>query len=175
MGEILALPVGEFIRKFSYLRKPHSSSETDKLLYLLDRSARADIVSTLTAMRPAVQSGMTDENEIIRNILGTSTCRQSSKPGAVHIASVNQGLISLRKNIFLCGMNASMFPGIPRENYLLLDSELEDFGASGLKYVSDGKDFTSYRKIQRKQEDLMDNWGRGRRNDLPYRYPVNIL
>lgn len=48
----------------------------------------------------------------------------SSKPGHLHIVTLNEARSYLRKNAFILGLSASNFPGKRREDYLISDEEL---------------------------------------------------
>ena len=67
------------------------------------------------------------------NLLGSSISQHISKEGTVHICSLSQAFSSLRKNIFVLGLDSS-FPGNPKENYLLFDEELRMMSA--YRYIS---------------------------------------
>lgn len=47
-----------------------------------------------------------------------------SKPGHLHIVTLNEARSYLRKNAFILGLSASNFPGKRREDYLISDEEL---------------------------------------------------
>ena len=53
---------------------------------------------------------------------------QQSEPGYLHVTGIDRAFSSVRKNLYLAGLSASKFPGSPKENYLLLDSDLDLFG-----------------------------------------------
>ncbi|MCH3951822.1 MAG: PD-(D/E)XK nuclease family protein [Acidaminococcus sp.] len=146
MAEILSLPADQLIKTFSRIRRPDGKRKTSQLLSALDTAAREDIASRLAILN---KPQYFDANDVIRSILSMSTCCQSSQPGALHIASVEQGLFCIRKHMAVCGMNASLFPGRPVENYLLLDEDWENFADK-----KTAEPYTSAGRIRLKQERL---------------------
>ena len=84
-------------------------------------------------------------SELFEDLRKKNIGKEISKEGYLHITSFNNALSSIRDNMFIVGMSSSNFPGSPKENYLLLDSDLEMFSL-------DAK--TSSRKINDKKENL---------------------
>jgi len=65
--------------------------------------------------------------DIIDDILNINIQTELSSPKYLHITNLSSAFASIRKHIFICGLNATYFPGTPSEDYLLLDSDLERF------------------------------------------------
>ena len=131
----LSLPAEEFIRKYSRLRK-ESGSNAQQLLTTLDRAALSSIYEELKVMRYAGFEAASED--MIPNVLRMNVCRQRSEPGKLHVTGINGAFTSLRPILYLAGLAASKFPGTPRENYLLLDEDLELFGEGAQELKADG-------------------------------------
>lgn len=76
---------------------------------------------------------------IIPKLLEKTVSSEISREGALHITSMEGALTALRKNLYVCGLSASEFPGSPTENYLLLDSDLLLFGDTDQAPTSEQK------------------------------------
>lgn len=76
---------------------------------------------------------------IIPKLLEKTVSSEISREGALHITSMEGALTALRKNLYVCGLAASEFPGSPTENYLLLDSDLLLFGDTAQAPTSEQK------------------------------------
>ncbi len=138
-ARILSKPVEEFVRGFAYIRKENG------LLMSLDLSAVRLIYEELKSVRSF--DYVLDPNDIIENILGRFVCRQGSKEGCLYITDIKNAVTSVRDNLYIAGLSASKYPGTPKENYLLLDSDLEEFKA---QYM------ISQRRILQKGKDLFN-------------------
>ena len=145
MAEELALTPEDFIDRYAYLRKGNSS-ETEKLLTMLDLSAAGAIYSDLSVIR---RSGVAQSMEdILVNVLKKNVCVQSSEDGKLHVTNINGAMTSVRKYLYIAGLSAAKYPGSPKENYLLLDADLRLFG-EGAEML------TANRRIEQKKERLM--------------------
>ena len=127
IGEELALPRELFIKEYAVIRTDDSKIST-KMLTALDVAASSVIYDELTYISES-GTAQTDA-DAITNILKTSVMSQQSEPGFLHVTSIDRAFSSVRKNLYIAGLSASKFPGSPREDYLLLDSDLELFGDS---------------------------------------------
>ena len=87
-------------------------------------------------------------SDVINYLLDKRIFKELSKPNTIHITNLNGALATIRKHIFICGLNAKVFPGSPNENYLLLDSDLERFNEENVK--------NSKNKIMNNKKFLMD-------------------
>jgi len=125
MSNEICAPCEVFVTRYARIRKK-SDTFADKLLLKLDLAASDKIYDELSAVR-ASGIEQTDE-DIIKNLLRTTVCSGHAEPGALHITSTEGALVSIRDNLFVAGLAASMFPGSPKENYLLLDADLDLFG-----------------------------------------------
>lgn len=107
----------KLLRRYAKIRKND--------LGRLDKAAQNKICDTLERF-----TAMTGEpaDKLFSDLLQIRICKENSREGALHIASVSGALTSLRQNLFAAGLSAEKFPGEPTENYLLLDDELAAFG-----------------------------------------------
>lgn len=131
----LSLPSEEFIRKYSRLRK-ESGSNAQQLLMTLDRAALSSLYEELKVMRYAGFEAASED--MIPYVLRMNVCRQRSEAGKLHVTGITGAFTSVRPNLYLAGLAASKFPGTPRENYLLLDEDLELFGEAAQELKADG-------------------------------------
>lgn len=106
------------IEKFSVIR--------DHIPGRVDRSALSVVCGTLDAYAHFSDGNTLDS--IIPEILQKSVCSENSRGGALFITGIPGALASMREHLFVVGLSASYFPGTPRENYLLLDSDYALFG-----------------------------------------------
>lgn len=113
LAEELALGESKLIEKYALIR--------DGAMGRVDRSALSVICDTLDAY--AKYAGGRPLNMIIPQILQRSVCSENSREGALHVTGISGAIASMRKHLFVAGMGAGNFPGTPRENYLLLDSD----------------------------------------------------
>lgn len=115
--EILAdeLSKGEskIIEKYSVIREGFAGR--------IDRSALSVVCDSLDAYMRF--SGSDSPNQIIPEILKKSVCSENSRDSALFVTGISGALSSLRENLFIVGLSSSNFPGTPKENYLLLDSD----------------------------------------------------
>ncbi len=124
-----------FIEKFAVIRP--------EPLGRIDRSAIMVITEFLSAYNEYADADTV--KDVIPKLLEKTVSSEISREGALHITSISGALSSLRKNLFVCGLSSSEFPGNPKENYLLLDSDLINFGDE--KTIP-----TSEKKISNKKE-----------------------
>ena len=91
----------------------------------LDRAAQNKVCDTLARF-----TAMTGESPVTRipDLLQMRICAENSREGAMHITDISGAMTTLRQNLFVMGLSAERFPGVPTENYLLLDDELTAFG-----------------------------------------------
>ena len=136
MAGELALPEEEFISKYAYIRKG-SGSEKEKLLMHLDIEALSAICDKLKAIRAV---GASDgEQDSIPEVLRLKVYPQDSQPGKLHITDIKGAFCTLRENIYIAGLSASVYPGSPKEDYLLLDDDLSLFGEAAEHLTSDNR------------------------------------
>ena len=143
MGRGLADHVLKFFRKYAYCRNR-------KTFYgRLDTAARDHILDQLSAYRE--NTGDEDVLSITPDILSHMIMRESSSPGAIHISDIRSALPVLRRRLFVCGLSSKNFPGNPRENYLMLDSDYEGFGPAPAGLTAD---MTSRGMVERRKKTL---------------------
>lgn len=126
----------ELIRRYGKIRQND--------LGRLDKAAQNKICGTMEHF-----CAMTGDSPItlIPDLLQTRICAETSCAGALHITDLSGALPALRQNLFVLGLSAELFPGVPAENYLLLDDELSAFGESAP---------TSLNRIRQTQDLLHD-------------------
>lgn len=133
----LALGESKLIEKYALIR--------DGTIGRADRSALSVICDTLDTY--SKYTGDKSLNQIIPELLQKSVCSENSREGALFVTGISGALTSMRKHLFVAGMSASNFPGTPRENYLLLDSDY-------LLFADESAAPTSMNLIQQKRDSL---------------------
>lgn len=68
--------------------------------------------------------------EVIPIIRGGNICKKNSEEGKLHITNLSGLFACPRKYVYICGLSANEFPGGAKENYLLLDTDLQNFEGS---------------------------------------------
>lgn len=131
ISEELALPIEDFLDKYYTIR---SNNETASKL---DESAKKAIVNEIKSIK---NIGLDISDDVIETLLRKPVYRQGNKPGHIHVTTIEDALSSLRNTLYVCGLSSTVYPGSPKENPLLLDSDLSDFGCEELK--SNGKIIT---------------------------------
>ena len=96
----LALPVEEFITKYSYVRKGNKTC-SQELLMQVDLAALTAIYNELCIIRNTGIEQTADD--IIQNVLKKGVLGQSSKEGALHVTTIEKACTSIRKNLYICG------------------------------------------------------------------------
>ena len=141
----LAMPVEDFILKYSYIRKG-SETNAQRLLMMLDLASTNVIYEELKVIHT---SGVEmDVEDMIQNVLKMSVANAGSERGKLHITGVDGALSCVREHLYIAGLSASKYPGSPRENYLLLDTDLRMFGGDAEYMTSDGL-------IERRHDSLL--------------------
>ena len=142
LSEELALGESKLLQKYALIR--------DGAIGRVDRSALSVICDALDAY--AKFTGGSPLDQIIPEILQRSVCSENSREGALFVTGISGAMASMRKHLFVVGMSASNFPGTPRENYLLLDSDYSLFADEGL--VGEEMLPTSINLVQWKKDAL---------------------
>lgn len=138
LAKELALPVENFIEKYALVRN------SNEFVNRFDIASIKSINNEISSIR---NIGLEISDDVIETLLNKLVYRESNKPGKIHICSIENGLSSLRNNLYICGLSSTVYPGTPKENPLLLDSDLNDFNNT---------DLTSNGKIKYKQESLLN-------------------
>jgi len=94
-----------------------------------------------------------DENKIINYIYNLSIVINEVKEGCLYITSINRAKSVFRKYLFILGLSNNLFPGNPKENHIILDSDYSLFGI-----------------IQKSNEEI-----KNKVNDLKYLIKLNEL
>ena len=121
LAEEFALGESKLIEKYSVIR--------DGATGRVDRSALSVICDALDAY--AKYAGGSSLNQIIPEILHKSVCSENSREGSLLVTGIAGATASMREHLFVAGLSAANFPGTPRENYLLLDSDYLLLGDAG--------------------------------------------
>ena len=119
--------INELHKGYSYLIKTYTKNITGEL----EQKAIDTICSYLDEYFANASDGTLVD--AITNLSNKMISRELSKPSTIHITNLEGALSTIRKHLFICGLNAKSFPGSPSENYLLLDSDLERFNESNVK------------------------------------------
>ena len=135
-AEELALPVEEFVSKYSRIRKG-SDTNAERLTMMLDLAAAGAIYEELKVIRSSGVGQSVDD--ILSNILRMRVCAQRSEAGKLHVTGIEGAFAAMRDHLYIAGLSASNYPGSPRENYLLLDCDLDKFGPDAERMKADGK------------------------------------
>ena len=139
--ELIKLMFAEFERGCSYIVKNYAVIRDD-FAGRLDRSAVNAVCDEMDAYT-ALSGG--NALEIINQLLTLNVCCENSREGALHVTGIKQAMCSLRDNLFIAGLSADIFPGMPRENYLVPDGDFLLFDESSP---------TSERRIEEKKKSL---------------------
>lgn len=132
VAEELALPVEEFIARYARIRQPETA-DAESYFASIDQEALQVIKRKCNAIRMAnpEQAG----TDIFQDIYGEMVGAQSACAGAVHVTDIAGAMSSIRQNVYVAGLAASKYPKYQQENFLLLDSDIEQFGpeAAGMR------------------------------------------
>lgn len=142
LAKELSLGESKLLEKYALIR--------DGAVGRVDRSALSVICDALDSY--AKFTGGSPLDQIIPEILQRSVCSENSREGALFVTGISGAMASMRKHLFVVGMSASNFPGTPRENYLLLDSDYRLFAVD----LMDGEDMLpiSINLVQWKKDAL---------------------
>lgn len=124
---IVEYVVNELHKGYSYLINTYTKNVTGEL----EQKAIDTICSYLDEYFANANEGTLED--AINNLSSKMISREISKPATIHITDLQGALSTIRKHIFICGLNAKNFPGSPSENYLLLDSDLDRFNEENVK------------------------------------------
>lgn len=102
------------------------------------------VISTIEAVEKASQQFDFKQDEILRDLIQGTTDRKVAKSGHLYITDINSAISSLRKHVFIIGLDSN-FPGGPKENYLIFDEE----------YARTGSDYYDSKEIVRRKERIL--------------------
>ena len=142
----LALPEEEFLIKHAKIRAGKGVTAT--LLSELDVSGLGAVKSLLKEIRDNAGDKFSDEDRI-RDYLKKNICVQGSREGYIHVTDTDGAYCCLRDVLYITGLWAGSFPGNAREDYLLTDDDLCQFGDKADFLLAD-------RKVLDRQEKLME-------------------
>lgn len=118
LAKIFEKGIIEFLKTFVLIRDENT----------IDQIALDGIVSELEIFEKYNPDKLMAE--VIPKITNASVGGQLSTEGHIHVTSL-KGLFSQgRKYVYICGLSANEFPGSAKENYLLLDSDLQNFDSA---------------------------------------------
>lgn len=136
MAEELALPVEEFIAKYTWSDEPDEEGNMSYYWQVNQEAVRV-IQEKFRSVRQAnpEQSISDVASNLYREMVGV----QSPVPGAVHVTDITGAMSCLRPKIFVAGLAASKYPKYQQENFLLLDEDIAQFGAEASGMLSTEK------------------------------------
>lgn len=129
MAQELALPMHEFILKYSYIRKGNGSYK-QQIVMTLDMSALKYICDILEAFDAS------EYDDLVSSVMRSNVCVQQSEAGKLHVTAIADAFSVIRDYLYVAGVSALKYPGSPKENFLLLDSDMKLFGEHGIFYNS---------------------------------------
>lgn len=138
LSEEMGKGLSHILETFAYIRQDQSGR--------LDRAAIRVIRDELNAYHEYSDN---DPDEVIEELLKRSVASENRRKGELHITGIKAGISVLRENLFIAGLSANLFPGNPRENYLMLDNDY-------LLIAEDQDAPTSDHEIIQKKEQLND-------------------
>lgn len=138
LSGILSMGYSAFLSRYAIIRKMP--------LGRFDRSALEVITKFIDSYLS--YAGSDSLNNVLPRLLEKTVSSELCSEGHLHITSISGAAASLKENVYVVGLSASEFPGMPRENYLLLDSDL-------LLFAGDDIAPTSARRIARKKEEYL--------------------
>ncbi len=103
-----------------------------------DRSAVMVITGMIDAYLRYAASG-SDIDGVIPAILNKTVSSENSREGCLHVCGIAGAMAVPREHLFIAGLSASRFPGSPAEDHLLLDSDLDLFGADAARLTSSAR------------------------------------
>ena len=136
--ELIRLMFAEFERDCSYIVKNYAVIRDD-FAGRLDRSAVNAVCDEMDSYT-ALSGG--NALEIIDQLLTINVCCENSREGALHVTGIKQAMCGLRDNLFIAGLSADIFPGMPRENYLVPDGDyllFDENAPTSEKLIADKK------------------------------------
>lgn len=66
--------------------------------------------------------------DLIKFLKGVLVGNRKTKPGYLYITSINNAISSLRKHLFIVGLDSKSFPGKVKEDPIIFDRDYEKFG-----------------------------------------------
>lgn len=93
-----------------------------------------------------------DLSGLIPELLDKTVSSEISREGSLYITGMPMAAASLRPYVFIAGLSSNLFPGSPREHYLLLDSDYLLLGNAEDVPTSDNV----IRKNKRQLDDLLN-------------------
>ena len=98
--------------------------------YLVDVTPLDEaVISNIEAVEKASKEYGFDQKEILRDLIQGTANRKVAKSGCLYITDINSAISSLRKHVFIIGLDSN-FPGGPKENYLIFDEEYDKTGSN---------------------------------------------
>ena len=145
LAKELEAPAEEFIAKYARIREGQQG-RVDHSGVKVVAEALVSYFSHLTREDNDADALETITHEILKK----TVCTENSREGCLYVTNIQGALAGIRKNLFIAGLSADVFPGAPTENYLLLDCDYELFGDGTVAVPS------SAEKIHRKKRTYQD-------------------
>lgn len=101
-------------------------------------------------------------DEVYESIVNLGVSSSVSKEGSIYVTSIQNCKNLLRKNLFVVGLSSELYPGSPKEDYVILDSDYQLLGLNGNKSEID---------ITNKKEDLYSLLKLNYKNNIFLSYP----
>lgn len=115
----------ELAKGYSYIIDNYTKLREDEFLNALDINGKNKITKLIDDYLTNIKDA--SPLDLYEDIVDLKVLKESSKAGKICVANLSDGLSIYRKHLFITGLSASNFPGSPKENYLLLDSDLKRF------------------------------------------------
>ena len=107
------------VSNYSLVR--HRNSHLGKI----DKASFSAITETINAYRKYTE--VVELDKILPEIMKRKVSAENSREGYIHFTNIDSSKFVLRDNIYIVGMNASVFPGRAVENPVILDDEYKYF------------------------------------------------
>lgn len=118
--------VNEFNKGYSYFIKEYTKIDNE----VLENTSINVITSFIDEYFKNIEGD--DLKEILYEMDQKYVLKEKSKNKHLHITNLIGSLEVIRKHLFICGLNEKNFPGSPKEDYLLLDSDLKRFNETNI-------------------------------------------
>ena len=100
--------------------KRRNSNNKSSMQYQLDETGIRNIVDEIREYEEICGGNY---NEIIDSLSNKMIVKGKQIPGHLYVCGINQAITSIRKYNYVLGLSADIFPGSPKENYILLDDD----------------------------------------------------
>lgn len=87
------------------------------------------------------------KNIILEDILNLGIGKSNPEEGKLYVTTIKDAKETVRKHLFVCGLSALYYPGSPKENHILLDSDYEIFGIKNKSELEIKDKIDNYNKL----------------------------